>query len=170
MRQRIEVAVGANAFVHQPADQSVNGAVAVFSKDIPTGDLEPRPCTDYSQIGALGEARGIHLAIHAFDVFGVFVLHVALEYITDHMLHRVGTDRGGIAFTPASDSSVGGDFDQNPVSPAPAWGGRCCDDDVEVLQFHFLTLFRCFACCPVEMEGGAAPVAFGDSPGVFSVR
>ncbi len=127
--------------VHQPAEQRPDRAVAGLAEDVPAGDLEPREGAHDGQVGALGEARGIGAAEHQLDVFGVLAGHVAGEDVRDHRPHRLGADRGGIAFAPAGDAVVGGELDEDPVAPAPARGRRGGDDDVEIGEFHGALLF-----------------------------
>ena len=158
MRQRIEIGIGADPFVHHPAQKRPDRTVAGFAEDIPAGDFKPRKGAHDGEVGPLGEARGIGAAEHAFDVLGRLSLHVAFEDVFDHRAHGFRADRGGVAFAPAGDAGIGGELHQNPVAPAPARCGWSGDDDVEVPEFHRGVSFPGIGSpLAIRPAGGAAP-------------
>ena len=90
---RVEVGVGPQTFVHAPAEQRPDRAVAGLAEDVPAGDFQPGKRAHDAQVRALGETGGIGAAEHQLDVFRVFALHVAGEHVLDHRAHRGRADR-----------------------------------------------------------------------------
>ena len=130
MGQGVEVRIGPDTVIHLAAQKCPDWSLARLAKDVPARDLQPRKRPHDGKIGPLREARGIGAAEHEFNVLRVFTLHVPREDIFDHGAHRIGADGACVTFAPAGEAGIGRHFDQDPVTPPPAWRGGRGNDNI----------------------------------------
>ena len=125
--RRVEIGVGPQPLIHQPAKKRVDRPVERLADNIPAGHLKAADNSLYRCVGAVGEPRTVRLAPEMLDPVGRPALQIAGEHVLGHPADDFRRETCGIDLADAGDAAGGGQPHKDEIAPAMArW--RCSGD------------------------------------------
>ena len=105
VRPRIEVGVGSQPLIHQPAKKRVNRTVERLADDVPAGHFQPADHALDRRVGAVAEAGPVGLPPEMLDPVRRLALEIALEHVLGHPADNLRGKARGIDFADAGDAA-----------------------------------------------------------------
>ena len=118
------------------AQQFINRLADSLALDVPERDLDAGEHAHQRSVGPQGVARAIGLAPQSLDMERVHALDIAGEDVLDHRHHGLGPEGRAIDLADTADIVIGGELDEDEITPAPT-GRRVADDkNLEIADLH----------------------------------
>ena len=140
VRRGINVGVGANFLVHAPTEQLVHRLPRRLADDVPARHLERAQYSHQRQIRVLREAARIHPPPDRLDRMRILTRHVARKHVFQHPRNEIRVKRHAVRFADATDAIVGGQLDEDEITPAESRRRIADHEGLDVLENHSMPL------------------------------